>query len=519
MRKKQKINATIVAGIIFISAFSLLLYAGITVPQNYLKDVRIPGIVEGSAKMVDTEKYFTRNILETATVEIDITCNNSDNLELSVGYKSPYVDLLDISKTKKEVKLWRGGELYPAKTIIDKAITTSKVEKTQITKWWDLLEADFTTEEYVKADERIWYLKIKDISGGPYGYEKNITEIVNGTTITYTEFIPNICFLNAFELSFNNMRFKTLLYPCFDGTAEIIVPIRGVNHELILEEETPTENSDSPSKGSFSTTTTNDWRPYNHWAVVFATAVYEDSSTENTNWAVYAGHLFMMGQAPNPPYTFMYDLPNGIFDYGWSIIYCLGKVSNSLYNVPTKTCDYTDDDFLDSMLTQADSKCGANDELIIFTHGHGKLVWLQHATCTYYTDGSSDVFTCSEYKDAVDDITSDSTYVFLWVACCQGDGLGSWLSSKHNYHLEVWYYTYVVKGMALIYSNYYYWYYGTNSNYGIEGYLFFNYASSTNPLYHVKWIGDAIEDEWEDHTGENMNTKDYYGTYHFFISY
>ena len=511
MKKRIKIIGIVITGIVLANAIGIMFFANITNSSDYIMNIQIPGIVEGSAKMIDTNSFFAKNKLETASVEIDLECNNTENVRLTIGYKSSNEKLFDATNSIKETTIWLGNDIYPSKS--QNLVDISQVQVSQnkqIKRRWDLFGVDFSSKDYVKADERIWFLKIQDITDGPYGYVTNVTETINGTTITRTEYISNIYRLNSFELCFGNLKFKTLLYPTFDGSCDVVIPIRGVTHELISD-----ENESTISKKNYSTITTTDGRPNEHWAIVFATGVFADPDIDPLTQCPIAGHLFIMGQDPNPP-SGIPSSPNGIFDFGWSIIYCISGVENPSVDVPTKTCQNTDDSFLQSMFNQADTLCGSSDELIVFVTSHGCLEWFTHSTVT----SSGDTFRCSEYKSCVTDITSDGTYVFLWIAACRGNGLGTWYSGQHNSHLEVWYYKPYHVGMAF-YSGveiYYFWTFAPNWGYDSEGHILFDYLNDQYYLYHITAIFPYIEEEYEDYTSYGMYKATYWGNYHFFIS-
>ncbi|NPE09107.1 MAG: hypothetical protein GNW80_12555 [Asgard group archaeon] len=118
MERRTKIFWAGLSSILIISSILLLVFAGLVAPRNYMLDIRIPGIVEGTARMVDTEAYFTKNELTTATVDMKIICNNTDNLEVSIGYKSPTENLMDASSPDKEVNVWSGEDNFPAENYL-----------------------------------------------------------------------------------------------------------------------------------------------------------------------------------------------------------------------------------------------------------------------------------------------------------------------------------------------------------------------------------------------------------------
>ena len=65
MEEKTKIVWSVVTGILIFSSLFILIYSGIVLPQRYLLDLRIPGVVEGTAKAIDTESYFAKNELSS----------------------------------------------------------------------------------------------------------------------------------------------------------------------------------------------------------------------------------------------------------------------------------------------------------------------------------------------------------------------------------------------------------------------------------------------------------------------
>ncbi|MEA2070156.1 MAG: hypothetical protein U9O98_02605 [Asgard group archaeon] len=80
--------------------------------SGYLLEKRVPSIVEGTTKMVDTDRYFTDHSLESSFLRLDLVCNNSDNLHIAVGYKRPSEALCVALNPLKEITLWSGEDLF-----------------------------------------------------------------------------------------------------------------------------------------------------------------------------------------------------------------------------------------------------------------------------------------------------------------------------------------------------------------------------------------------------------------------
>jgi hypothetical protein len=404
-----------------------------TNPTGYLLDTKVPGIVKGSAKMVDTKTYFTTYELQDSSVRLDMVCNNSNNLRIAIGYKSPAEDLMKADNPAKEVVLWSGGNLYPESCLRYKAESTAV---SRITNEWDLLAVGFTVDEYVQADERIWYLRINELSSGPYGYERGELQVINGTEYLIPEFIPNMHYIKEFKLVFNTLIFETLLYPFFDGSTEIIIPIRGVSHELAIEDQkTNLEIRGMSLQGSWSTTTTPGDLGNDHWVVVFGTSNY-DGPFAYLDYPPMECRSFILGCARS---TAADEFKVGIMDYGWRVAYCMdGNSSQTDIATTTKT----DDDYLKAMLDYADGELGNNDQLIVFVAGHGVAYTGQHNTVTTKTKYRFFVYTntvkLTGYEDKVDDITTDGTYVLLWISACHGWGLNNFPARRHNYKMESW---------------------------------------------------------------------------------
>jgi len=236
LNKKIPLVVIVFLGAIIASSTCLLLFSNNILQSNYLLDKEVPGIVKGTSLMVDTERYFTKYEPVESKARLDLICNNSNNLQISIGYKLPTEALAKADDPIKERMIWNCRDVSPKQSIDYKFETESIVsDSNRITKEWDLTSLGFNLDEYVKSDERIWFLRIRDISGGPYGYEVNTSIDVNGTIYEVPEYIPHRHIIEEFKLVFDNLIFETQLYPFFDGSTEIIVPIRGVNHELVIE--------------------------------------------------------------------------------------------------------------------------------------------------------------------------------------------------------------------------------------------------------------------------------------------
>ncbi len=439
MNKKIHLAIIIFLSLIIVSSTILLINYREIYRSDYLLDKKVPGIVKGTARMVDTEAYFTKYELQESSLKLDLVCNNSNNLRISVGYKNPTEALSIAEDPIKELLIWSGEDIYPKFSFdykLQEESLTSDLKR--ITKEWNLLDLGFNSDEYVKADERIWFLRIKDISGGPYGYEKNVSVEVNGSQYSIPEFIPNIHYIEEFKLVFNKLIFETMLYPFFDGSREIVVPIRGVNHELAIEDEkTNTKIKGMTANGSWSTTTT----PYdlggNYWVIVFGTGEYLwQSGSDDLLYPPMECRSFILGCArPSTPNEY----EAGILDYGWRVAYCMDGSSDQ---TDIATCSQTDDNYFESMFDYADTKLGFFGRLIVFVAAHGRAPYGDHITITgntrFWGSYYSNVIKLSEYENKVDANTNEGTHVFLWVSACHGDGLDSFSSGDHNDCLESW---------------------------------------------------------------------------------
>jgi hypothetical protein len=400
---------------------------------GYLLDKKVPGIVKGTTRMVDTEAYFTKYDLQESSVRLDFVCNNSNNLRIAIGYKSPTSALMLADYPTKEKVIWSGEDNFPESSSYYKS---ENEELSRITKEWDLLSIGFTAEEYVKADERIWYLRINEISSGTYGYEKNVTKVINGTEYLIPEFIPNIHFVEEFKLVFNQLIFETMLYPFFDGSKEIIIPIRGVSHELAIEDSKTDQEIRGMNINSWSTTTPSTGAG-NMWAVVFGTSNYVYVLSTKLDYPPMECRCFILGSERS-------DCPNafkvGIMDYGWRVAYCMDGNSTQ---TDIATCTSTDDGYFESMLDFADGQLGFTGKLIVVVGCHGLNWFGYHITMTgtshlilllFWTN----VVFLAEYQNKINDITSDGTHVLLFVGACHGNGLDDFSSDDHNNNLESW---------------------------------------------------------------------------------
>ncbi|MBN1331252.1 MAG: hypothetical protein JXA54_17420 [Candidatus Heimdallarchaeota archaeon] len=512
MKEKGRILRATLCGLVIIFSLTLMIYAGLIVPRSYLLEIKIPGIVEGTAQAIDTEALFINNEVTKATAYIDIKCNNSEDIDLLIGYKVPTEELMQATNPVKEYKIFSGYDLYPLK----KTAISEKSDINKINGTWDLLDVGFNKKEYVKADERIWYLKIVDTRNGPWGYERNITQEINGSLITLPDFVPNMNYLKNFAITFNDLTFKTLLRPFFDGSHDIIVPIRGVNHEI--EEKRTSPQLLAKVKGTWTSTTTSQGS-IEKYAIVFATETY-DGPNSDIIWASWGGQLFVFGEDPNGPYRH----PNGIYDFGWTVLYCNDGTENT---IPIKTTDATDESYLKQMMTVADNELEGNDRLIIFVHGHGERAsGGKHITITTNSKvriGWTNVMHRSDYYEYIEAITDDSTHVFLWLDSCHGNGMDSWSSSDHHYCLEIW--SYVEHAFQMAWStgstwDYAYWQYTHDAQKDCEAELFFDNADGGG-YEDITELGDNIE-YWFDNTlhnteDEDMRTTTFWDTYLFYV--
>lgn len=529
INKKFHLFVIVILSVIIVSSTVLLInYNPLINRADYLLDKKVPGIVKGTARMVDTEAYFTKYELYESSMRLDLVCNNSNNLEISVGYKSLMEALAIAESPLKEVVIWTGGDAFPKNSFDYKLLQESSTSSlNRITKEWNLLSIGFDEDEYVKADERIWYLRIKDTSGGPYGYEKNVSVEVNGTLYSIPEFIPNIHYIEEFKLVFNKLIFETMLYPFFDGSKEIIVPIRGVNHELAIEDEKTNNEIMGIKASTWSTTTT----PYdlgnNYWVIVFGTGDYLwQSGSDDLLFPPMEARSFILGCA-RPAIPDEYKA--GILDYGWRVAYCMDG-NSSQTDIATTT--QTDDNYLESMFNYADNQLGYFGRLIVFVVGHGRAPYGDHMTITgksrHWLFTITDVFKLNEYENKVKANTIEGTHVFLWICACHGDGLDSFSYDDHRYCLESWSYRPVHEGApsngdapTRVYTDFcwlYYTIYGTIIAQS-ECAFFFLGASEGPYEYTVTEIGPVARTYYNNRFGSYMYIQYTWGSHIFYIDW
>jgi hypothetical protein len=517
--KSFQLIMIICLSLIVVSASSILIYTNLTEKIDYLNDKRVPTIVEGTALMVDTQQYFTYNELTTFSTNIELQCNNSDYLEIAIGYKSPDIDLMDASKHEKEVLLWEGDT--------DKIKSEDMIEQSSkgfIKSQWDLLAKGFTKNEFVKADERIYYLKIIEKRPGPYGYERNITVIQDGEEIIVPDFQPRMNYLKRFELHLNDLVFETQLYPFFDGSQEIIIPIRGVSHELASPQDLIT-SSETRRKANalINTWSTKPSASDHNWVVVFGTQFY--NKTEGQIGGESLGELafsavdarnFIMGCEPSqtPDY-----FKNGLYDYGWNIAFCMDGNSST---TDMKTCEMTDESHFKNMLDFIIDYDNIErvDYLITYITGHGHNAgwpdFQKHKTLTGHTMRRltywTDVIALCDYESKYASLTSDGTKILSFIKTCHGNGLESFSSSVHQNNLDSW--CFIKKHKSnhdwippINYMNYE-WARDAQGNPKCEEAIFFYEARNVMGTRVYK-IGEEIQDEfnnewWDDDDKVNM---------------
>jgi hypothetical protein len=435
--------------LIVVSASSILIYTNLTEKIDYLDDKRIPTIVEGTTLMVDTEKYFTYNKLNTFSARVEVQCDDSTALEVSIGYKSPKKSLMDASQNNKEVLLWDGPHKTKSQSFNDKA------SKKYIRKEWDLLAKGFTKNEYLKADERIYYLRIIDQRPGPYGYEQNITKTHEGEEIIVPDFQPRMNYLKRFELRLNDLVFETQLYPFFDGSQEIVIPIRGVSHELASRQDLLTF-SETRHKANALTNTWSTMKPpsgSDFWAIVFATSKFPKLNPftfGDLTITPYIARCFIMGSEFNQHFSTSMPIQfeNGLFDYGWNIAFCMDGNSSQ---TDMSTCELTDESHLHNMFNLVNDQLESGDYLISHVISHGISVFWpdfgKHKTLTGHSmlriyPGSyfcyTDVMSLSDYESKYSLITSRGIKILSFISACHGNGLDSFSSSVHHNKLESW---------------------------------------------------------------------------------
>ncbi|MHA1186690.1 MAG: hypothetical protein ACTSXA_04965 [Candidatus Heimdallarchaeota archaeon] len=524
MNKKIPLVVIVFLGAIIASSTCLLLFSNNFLNSNYLLDKEVPGIVKGTSKMVDTERYFTNYELGESKARLDLVCNNSENLQISIGYKRPTEALAIADDPIKERMIWNCRDVSPKHSIDYKFETESIAsDSNRIVKEWDLTSLGFNLDEYVKSDERIWFLRIKDISGGPYGYEINTSIEVNGTTYEYPEYYPHSHNIEEFKLVFDNLIFETQLYPFFDGSTEIIIPIRGVNHELAIEDEKTAYEVKGISKNDYTTTQTGTYGG-NLWVIVFGTGEYVYIGSSDLLYPPMECRSFILGCA-KPSIPSKYQV--GIIDYGWRVVYCMDGNSRQT-DIATTT--QTDDNFLEDMFDFADNQLGSTGKLIVFVVGHGKVYAQEHYTMTGKTHLIFffwiNAFTCSEYKVKVDDITTDGTHVFLWISACHGNGLDSFQSWHHNYKLESWSFRPVHEGTPSngrtddgTYQTFYWLHHPTYSTPLSECSFFFHYAAQGVCEYTVTEMFPSIEFHYNYEYDSVIYQQSTWGSYYFYINW
>ena len=493
---------------------------------GYLLDKEVPGIVKGTAKMVDTEAYFTKYDLQESSVRLDFICNNSNNLRIALGYKSPTSALMLADYPTKEIVIWSGEDNFPESSSYYKSKNEEVVSR--ITREWDLLSIGFTEDEYVKADERIWYLRINELISGTYGYEKNVTEVIDGTEYLVPEFIPNIHYIEEFKIVFNQLIFETMLYPFFDGSKEIIIPIRGVSHELVIEDpKTDLEIRGMTIKASTWSTTTPPIGAGNMWTLVFGTSDYRALVGEDLPYSPMECRCFILGCVE--PLGLDY-FEAGVFDYGWRVAYCMDGDSTQT-DIATTT--QTDDDFCEDMFDFVDGKFGSTGKLIVFVVGHGGEDDGEHFTTTGKTrriGGFTNSIELEEYEDKVNDITTDGTHILLYICSCHGDGLDSFSPSDHNYCLESWSFrplhfgrpsTGYISGST--FADFYWCYYNDSGNPILqsEPAWIFYYTAIGTCEYTVTEIGEMAQIQYNQYyTPEGrMYIQSTWSSYYFYINW
>jgi len=490
--------------------------------NSYFIDDAIPGIVDGTAKIFDTNEYFEKHDIEKNYAKARIVSNNISNLKISIGYKPTDFNLLEVPNifdgiTTKEITLWERQNTYPTSSI-NLSLDSMKEE---VYFQWDLKSIGFNTDEFVNANERIWYLKINRLDNNSLGEYIEHTIIEDDETFTYLDYEPYISYLESFEIQYDNLVFNTLLHPFFDGTTEIVVPIRGVNHELsIIEEE--------KKQTTFQTLNANSWEENeshsgskDRWAVVWACSCDETGMENTRKWVPVESCAFILGCSHE-----IDDLDEwqyyGIYDYGWNIAYCMDEAEPLEH--PLKTCTTVTDEYFEAMMGTVDAYLGSNDELIVFTHSHGYAYKSEHYTITdessiwlwYLRDSISckNRFDCASYYNEIDDITEDGTYVFLYTKACQSNandsqistGINTFPSNKHNNRLLTWsYHDYATAHGTTVKYSLFKW----TTYLKATGYLFkWSYDG-----YNLTTISNKIEND-NDYCG-HFHPKDDWNQYQF----
>ncbi|NHJ48915.1 MAG: hypothetical protein FK733_14110 [Asgard group archaeon] len=449
MKRNKIIISIFILAIIASSTFSLLLMKNenqtINLEDYFIKK-EVLGIVEGPALMFDSENYFSNHPLESFTSVIKIESPKVQNLRFSIGYKPSNFDLTAVPIYKgttkdnngfKEIELWNVENNFPENSFDFNALETAKDSKNQksVHIEWDLMELGFTENEYIKADERIWFIRVSMIDNTELGYyEERDILLEDGSIIKTNEFIPYINCLKEFQLKLNGITFATQFYPYFDGLNEIVIPIKGIDYELQSKEDIDTSNEKS-KKDNYSTTMPGYVTSNDKWCVVFATSKFKHAS--DIAWPSRGACLFAIGSKRTYYSITIQEWQYlGVTDYGWNVIYCMDSMHS---DNPLETVDKTYDRYFNQMMDDADARVGSGDQLIVYVSGHGGSNNGVHHTLTYNTKYTWDyVIKRDEYRADMDAVTSGGTYAFLIVHCCEGYGFDSWSSSYHNNRLEIW---------------------------------------------------------------------------------
>jgi hypothetical protein len=479
--------------------------------MDFLVDKEISGVVEGTAKMIDTENYFAKHKIKHFSAAIDISIENYNDIEISIGYKSNTIGLFRTSASNaktgssyniKEIKIWSGKNLYPKASTNKFSLEMDSDENARnIPMKWDLKKIGFSQTEFVNAESRIWYLKIKPI--------------INGNLISYEQ---RINYLRSFTLIYDDIAFRSLLHPFFDGSCDLIIPIRGVQHELLIKENLV--QTKSVSYGDYW-----DYKPISenkHWCVVFASGDYPIS--DDLPGSVEAC-IFIMGcvyKGDNHGDYVYY----GILEYGWNVVYCISNEDNI---IPLETCSVTKDEYFIDMMRFVDDdssgpQLGSNDQLIVFTCGHGKYKKWFYGHSTIVNDDESGYagINTNEYKSEIRAIAKDGTYVFLWVKACNGYGFDGWSSFYHQNHLNIWYYTPIAASET---NDYNYYYYNAQDEILIQQSAKFVGASSMahfmkNSLngQHITQMFSDVKSNYDHIAGDTptyIDQETYWGSYQF----
>ncbi len=405
---------------------------------KYLKKKEIRGIVEGDALIFDTKVFFAEQDLENCSAIVDVVCDNKTNLEITIGYKSSAFELLEIPKNDsvelpdnqyKEVVLWSTENLFPASSVqlTNDTYVQNTTKLRSIHNSWNITAIGFSKEDYVNAEERIWFLRVssKESTNGSL----NLTD-TNDTRINY---------LKSFQLHYDDLVFESLFHPFFDSSCEIVIPIRGVHHEIKRNSGEEQTVSKATTKEYYETPG-YDFPGSNRWAVVFATSMYDKSSLDDFPDQALAASALILGisnkyiRSISNPIEWQYY---GLVDYGWHVIYCIDD--SGLEKIPLSTVIETKKEYFMDMMEEVNTNVGACDELFVYVFGHGRD-GSEHKT---YTTIARPIFPnrfikLDDYKTTVSDITDDGTYVFLWIKACYG--FDDWDQSEHNNRLMICHY-------------------------------------------------------------------------------